>query len=495
MGPAFFVLLSLGSAASIERLYRQGVLPSGKSLRGQREAGPVEGALAACATCHRRSGLGSWEGQVVIPPITGRFLFHERTGGSAPYTDATLARAIRSGVASSGRRLGELMPRYELDDTTMAALLAYLKTLTSGPVPGVDGDTLHFATIITPDADPVARRGMLDVLQQFFADKNAGLRGDSPALQSTRGVMYRVTRRWTLHVWQLTGPPASWGQQLERKLEATPVFAAISGLGGQTWSPIHRFCEQHALPCLFPNVDLPVNSEDDFYSVYFSRAVLLEAELIAAQLAPRQRVVQVFRPNDIGAAAATALAHTPTLDVVSRQVEGELQSVFDSIGPTDTVVLWLRPSDLAALPTKPPSGTVYVSGLMGSLEHAPLPEAWREVSLVTYPFDLPEQRQVRMNFPLGWFKVRQVSLVNERVQTDTWLSCVILAELLGHMLESFVRDYLLERVEMLLSHRLVNGYYPRLGLAPGQRFASKGGYLVHLLSGAHVAAATGWVVP
>lgn len=495
MWPALVVMLSLGVDPSAERLYRQGVLPSGKALRGQRETGPIEGALAACATCHRRSGLGSWEGQVVIPPITGRFLFQERTGGSAPYTEASLARAIRSGISSSGRRLGELMPRYELDEPTMAALLTYLKTLTTGPVPGVDGDTLHFATIVTPDADPVARQGMLEVLRQFFADKNAGIRGDSPALQSSRGVMYRVTRRWSLHVWLLTGPPDTWGAQLAKQFEATPVFAAISGLGGKTWAPIHRFCEVHALPCLFPNVDLPVNSEDDFYSVYFSRAVLLEAGLIAAKLAPQQRVVQIFRPNDIGAAAAAALAHTPGIDAVSREVSGELKPVLASLNPADTVVLWLRPADLVTLPTRPPCATVYVSGLMGSLEHTPLPEAWREVSLVTYPFDLPEQRQVRMNFPLGWFKVRQVSLVNERVQTDTWLSCVILSELLGHMLDSFVPDYLLERVEMLLGHRLVNGYYPRLALAPGQRFASKGGYLVRLLSGPHVAAASGWLVP
>ena len=102
-----------------------------------------------------------------------------------------------------------------------------------------------------------------------------------------------------------------------------------------------------------------------------------------------------------------------------------------------------------------------------------------------------------MGFPLGWFRVRQIPVVDERVQTDTYLACVILSETLGHMLDSFVRDYLVERVEMLLSHRLVNGYYPRLGLAPGQRFASKGGYLVHFVGaeGPALAADTAWRVP
>jgi hypothetical protein len=119
------------------------------------------------------------------------------------------------------------------------------------------------------------------------------------------------------------------------------------------------------------------------------------------------------------------------------------------------------------------------------------------VAHLAYPVDLPEQRRVRMNFPLGWFNVRHVAVVDERVQADTYLACVILSETLGHMLDSFVRDYLVERVEMLLGHRLVNGYYPRLALAPGQRFASKGGYLVHFAStqGPALVADTGWLVP
>jgi hypothetical protein len=106
-------------------------------------------------------------------------------------------------------------------------------------------------------------------------------------------------------------------------------------------------------------------------------------------------------------------------------------------------------------------------------------------------------RRVHMNFPLGWFRVRHLSVRAERVQTDTYLACVILAETTGHMLDSFVRDYVLERLEMLLGHRLVNAHYPRLSLAPGQRFASKGGYLARFpeASGARLVADSDWIVP
>ena len=65
------------------------------------------------------------------------------------------------------------------------------------------------------------------------------------------------------------------------------------------------------------------------------------------------------------------------------------------------------------------------------------------------------------------------------------------------MVDTFVRDYLVERVEEMLEHRILTGYYPRLALAPGQRFASKGGFIVHFAepTGGRVVADGDWIVP
>ena len=70
--------------------------------------------------------------------------------------------------------MNPLMPHYALDDAAMAALIGYLKDLTSGPVPGVNETTLHFATIVTPDGATVyvARQTSLlaiDVLTNTIA--------------------------------------------------------------------------------------------------------------------------------------------------------------------------------------------------------------------------------------------------------------------------------------------------------------------------------------
>ncbi|TMH71723.1 MAG: hypothetical protein E6H52_19760, partial [Betaproteobacteria bacterium] len=126
-----------------ESTYREGVLSTGKPLRGERPSAPaVQGAAAACTNCHRRSGLGELEGRALVPPITAKYLYRPRSqnrpnvlenraltmtepgarvellrqadrGGA--YTDATLARAIREGLGPDGRALDFLMPRFRIN--------------------------------------------------------------------------------------------------------------------------------------------------------------------------------------------------------------------------------------------------------------------------------------------------------------------------------------------------------------------------------------------
>jgi hypothetical protein len=518
-------------------IYLRGALGSGAPLEGTREGVVTTGADAACVNCHQRSGLGTLEGRVAVPPVTGQFLFHPRTqdasqpelpyieglhGDRDPYTEETLARAIRDGIDSQGRPLGYVMPRYALGDSDMASLIAYLRKLTAHRVPGVTDTVLHFATIVTPDADPVKRRGMLDVLQQYVAQKNAFPLKPSPRmLTSAKGQwsksMYMANRHWELHVWELTGPAASWRAQLEEYLEDEPVYAVLSGVGGTNWAPVHEFCEQHAIPCLFPNVEVPVVKEGDFHPLYFSKGVLLEAQLIAHALlgsdrVPAARAVeQVYRAGDSGEAGARALAaelegsgvtvHCTVLPA-GAPAHGVAAALRKSTRRNDArgqaLVLWLRPADLAALGDEPPvAAAVYLSGLMGGLERSPLPASWRGRAIMTCPFDPPGRRGVRLDYPLGWFSYRHIPVVAEQVQTDTYLACSLLAEVLNRMADNFARPYLIEQLQGMLEHRIITGYYPRLSLASKQRFASKGGYLVRFRDpqGTALVAEGGWIVP
>ncbi len=515
-----------------ESIYLKGTLSSGALLQGSRQGGQnLQGAAAACVRCHRNSGLGMQEAGYLIPPISAPYLFHAGSAASGavdlpyvpgqhldhpPYTEATLARAIREGVNSEGKPLGFLMPRFALDDADMADLIGYLKSFAPLNVPGVTPTLLHFATIVTPDADPVKRRGMLDVLAHYFAEKNSFPFPPSPRMHTSGKAdasksMYMANRRWQLHVWQLEGPADTWAAQLDQDLAREPVMAVISGLGGADWSPIHRFCERAHLPCLFPNAEVPVLADQDFYTLYFSKGVLLEAQLIARRLgahagaAPPATVQQIYRSGDSGEVAAELLAKSlQDAGWATRQAalgaDDDPQAVRMAVqaalakGP---LVLWLRPRDLAALADLPaPQQPLFVSGLMGGLDATPLPAAWRGHALLSYPVDLPDRRVVRLDYPLGWFNIRHIPVVAQQVQVDTYLACGLLSETLSHMADNFVREYLVERMEEMLGHRILTGYYPRLSLAAGQRFASKGGYLVQLTTAEGKVVADGdWTVP
>jgi hypothetical protein len=514
-------------------IYLRGVLPSGAPLEGveSRLGIQLRAADAACVNCHQRSGLGSRDSGSGIPPITGEDLFRPRASLAhqpavleleglhaerASYTDATLARAIRSGVDSESRPFSELMPRFELDDNSMAALVAYLKQLTPRNPPGIKGAILHLGTVFTPDSDPARRRAVLDVLEHYVDEKNAS-QLKSPLVQGVRTSGHTegigvAKLRWQLHVWQLTGTADTWRSQLERQFASAPVFALLSGVGSAEWGPVHEFCERHSVPCLFPSLEVPVVAEQDFYSVYFSRGVLLEAELIAKAIRAESAgkwpvaVYQVYRSADSGAAAAatlaTALKHSEIRVSAEAVPAGagsrRLEEVLSHRPASAIVVLWLRPADLAALTrSSPPSGRVYVSGLMSGLEHASVPSRWREHVALSYPVELPQRRRVQLDYAVGWFAFRHIPIVDLPAQADAFLACTLLGDTLKLMSDRASPAYLIEQLQPLLEHRTLTGYYPRLALGAHQHFASKGGYIVHLggPEGATVVADTPWLVP
>jgi cytochrome c553 len=488
-------------------IYEQGILPDGAPLQGIREGGTVaSGRDAACVLCHQRSGMGLVEGASLVPPVTATALFGKlklKTFGRQPrrapgiqfkewpfktrppYDDTSLAAAIRSGVSPSGHRFQYMMPRYELDERDMAALVAYLRALSARPSPGADDNEVHFATVVVPGSEPARKEAFLGVLKACFREKfpDAAAAG----VQANR-----------LHVWELVGPPASWQAQLEANYAQRPVFALVSGLGVDEWGPVEQFCEANGVPCLFPNTDVPGSPDGGRYGFYFFRGALLEADVIASYLKEKagelglRRVVAVSRAEGAGARAAQALAERLAgtgLGTEHRVLRGaskaDALAATAGLGSADALVLLLREPDLAdlakRLPKPPGAKALVVSGLLGGQENTPLPAAWRKPMLMVYPFDPPPRWNRRMDYNLRtWLRENDIKPGDERMQGNTLAACNLLNEGMLRLRGQYLRDYLVEWTENYptqMGNAPAPQAFPRFSLGPGQRFSSKGAYV------------------
>jgi len=513
-------LLALG-----QRIYRDGLRASGEPLASVGAAqARLSGKDAACATCHRRSGYGTNEGPFSIRPIVAPALMQQQevpvhsprikarlgTAQRPPYTDDLLARAIRIGLDASGKPLDRLMPRYALTDDEMQALTAYLFTLSAKPSPGVDELEIHFATVIQPGVAPERKRAMLDVMNAFFRDKDANVRQDEARREVGNMRMYRSYRKWVLHVWELSGPADGWEAQLDAFYQRQPVFALIGGLGHGGWRPIHEFSERLELPCIFPQTELPVVAGPNQYTVYLSRGVVLEAEVLAKYLSEQggaSKVVQVMRRGDVvGEAAAAAmrtrlsarLGEGPALEeiVLDAEPDASLWSRVREQG-ANAIVLWLSADDLATVPA--PVGVslppLYLSSsrLIGRVPSA---LAAAEVRLV-YPSEAGPKREARLLRNRLWLHNKGIALTDEAMQINTQFALTVVSDALGHMLDSFSRDYFVERIEHVVGQTPMASTYQSVSLGPGQRFAAKGGVVVQVLDArkGQLNAVSGWIVP
>ena len=360
-------------------MYREGILPSGVKMRGETSGSvSLSGAMGACANCHRRSGMGSAEGGTGVRPVTGAALYRpeEVWGGMGPdgrrpggenwpvYTDETLARAIREGVDPSGRHFDAAMPRYKLKDADLALLVAYLKSLSATSSPGVTAKVLRFATVVDTRVAPDRRNAVLDVLRAYLQGKNAGRRREEERARTapwTDARRFAASRAWELDLWELSGPEETWEAQLEEYNRRRPVFAMIGGISGGGWGPVQRVCERHGIPVTSSPSWTPRGFRPGYYTVYFSRGVIIEADVLARHLCekpdehPPVPVVQAYQDDETGRAAAAAFR-----EALSRSGASGLRDVrlpADGDPPTGSskrrragiptaVVLWLREPDL-----------------------------------------------------------------------------------------------------------------------------------------------------
>jgi hypothetical protein len=439
-----------------------------------------------------------------IPDRAGRYIYAKTIMERPAYNRESLAYAMRFGIDPAGETFNDVMPRYPLSDSDMSILISYLEALSAEPSPGASSGEFKFATIISDDVSLEDRQALLLPLQAFIAQKNQQLDlyndfvkfGYSPTIE-----MKYAFRRASLDVWELKGPPETWPGQLAAYYTKNPVFAVLGGISNSDWRPVHDFCEAQRLPCLFPITDFPVISETGWYTYYFNKGYAQEGEAVARYLnrletlSAKTPILQIVQDSPVGRALAAGFQNSwhelerpavTTLTLSASQLldQAALAKLLAKHKPgvlllwTDAELLPKLPKLLAQLPAP---GMVFVSsGYLGKKTTA-IAEAVRDRVYITFPYRLTpyvgsKSGSYDANVPILTgakdFGDRRVTS-----RSTTMLQQAILQGL-NLLYDNLYRDHLLDIMAMQMD--LTVRDYERFSFGPGQRYGSKGCYIIQL---------------
>ncbi|HEY0100524.1 MAG TPA: ABC transporter substrate-binding protein, partial [Pyrinomonadaceae bacterium] len=176
----------------------------------------------ACSNCHGLRGEGAREGGLQPPPINWETLTAPHTSALTrrerpPYTEATLARAIKLGLDPTNAPLHPGMPQYDLKPEQMADLIAYLKKLgkESDADPGLDDKRIKVGAALP----------LTGALAQVGEDIKATLTAYFAALNAQGGI---YGRQLELVVVDSRGEPAATLEATQRLVEREGVFALVA---------------------------------------------------------------------------------------------------------------------------------------------------------------------------------------------------------------------------------------------------------------------------
>ncbi len=309
-------------------------------------------------------------------------------------------------------------------------------------------------------------------------------------------------KKITLSRWMLKGPPETWGGQLEEYYKKEPVFALLGGITTGDWEPIHRFCEENQIPCLFPITDYPVISEKDWYTLYFSKGIYQEGEAAARylnslhDLLKDKTILQVVRDSRKGRVlsqgfleAWAGFGHQAPQTLILKPGEEltpkTLQGAGDRKHP-DVLLLW---DDTGALPAleslaeeKDRPAMVFISWSCVGKSLLTLKEPARDFTYITYPYRVPQDdARYYEAYIRPLLKGKTLQGETRRIFEQAYSTSEILTRALIDMRGEYYRDFFFDTIGMMTDQDYP--LFERLSFGPGQRYASKGCYIAQLGKG------------
>lgn len=136
-----------------KRIYTEGTSDDAQGITARMSGAAMPASVLPCGSCHGTDGRGRPEGGVTPSDLTWAALTRPYTTQlqsgrkRSPYTEVSLARAIREGVDPDGEELHLAMPRFEMSEADMSDLIAYLKVIDRDEDPGISEDSIRVGVL------------------------------------------------------------------------------------------------------------------------------------------------------------------------------------------------------------------------------------------------------------------------------------------------------------------------------------------------------------
>lgn len=490
------------SAQSAENLTPQEMRGKQIYLKGESEGGEMSAYLGSndlelpassfsCANCHGARGEGLKEGGLEPPPINWATLVSKHrsalTGRDRPpYTEATLARAISTGIGPAGGRLHPGMPHYKMSEGQMADLIAYLKKIGGGSDldPGVSEEAIKIGAAL-PMTGPLASVGedVKAALAAYFAEINS------------QGGVYG--RRFELLVEDSRGEPTPTVEATRRLVEQHGVYALLASFERGDNDAVNEYLRREQVPLIGPVTLSPrMAALPNPYIFYllpaFGDQARSLADFVAARAAEseggaRPRIAVVCAESDFDRSARDGLlaqAKLHGMEVVFDDSfeHGRLQaaSVVGSLAAKKPGAIFFfgGPDDFAALArevgrSKLDSILLSSTAMVGRAAFE-LPAAIAARTYLAYPSALPNPD----NFAefLAVMQKHNVKLRNAAFQSVAFAAAKLLVEATKSSGRHLTRASLINALEQLRDFR--TGVVPPVSFGPNRRVGATGSYVV-----------------
>jgi len=245
-----------------------------------------------------------------------------------------------------------------------------------------------------------------------------------------------------------------------------------------------------------------VVSEKNFYTLYFSKGITLDAEVIAEELLSINKqqsigsILQLYSDDPASTLAAKTLReklikykinNIKDLKITSANelTMGSWKKLKKKLSPS-VLIIWLNEKQTFKIlneNSKEKPENVYVSSRLMN-QYSPdflttkIPLSIRERVTTVHPFYIKSQKRNHLLRTKMWARIKKVKYKEELIIANTYFGLALLTGAIHSSRYNLNREYMMEQFEHMIDNTVYRSIYPHLSLGPDQRYASKGTYLI-----------------